>query len=60
MPSVPVPDVPILTVTASSAFPDKVAVKVKEDPAFSAMDDALVASVTVGAFSFSVIVKVTD
>ena len=39
---------------------DKVAVKVNDEPAFSAMDVALVASVTVGADSLSVIVIVTD
>ena len=39
---------------------DKVAVKVKDDPAFSAILVADVASVTVGALSFSVIVIVTD
>jgi hypothetical protein len=50
----------MLTVTLSSATPDKVAVKVRDDPAFSAIDDALDVNVTVGALSFSVIVKVTD
>ena len=35
------------------------AVKVNDDPAFSAIDVALVVSVTVGADSFSVIVTVT-
>ena len=59
MPSVPAPEVEILTVTASSAFPDRVAVKVRDEPAFSAIDDALLVSVTVGALSFSVIVRVT-
>ena len=39
---------------------DKVAVKVNEDPAFSAILVADVARVTVGALSFSVIVIVTD
>jgi hypothetical protein len=50
----------MLTVTFSSAAPDKVAVRVKDEPAFSAIDVALVAKVTVGALSFSVIVIVTD
>ena len=53
------PAVPIVTVTSSSAAPDKVAVKVKDEPAFSAIDVALTANVTVGALSFSVIVIVT-
>ena len=39
---------------------DKVAVSVNEEPAFSAIELAEVANVTVGAFSFSVIVIVTD
>ena len=39
---------------------DNVAVSVNEVPAFSAMDVALVASVTVGADSLSVIVIVFD
>ena len=47
------------TVTVSSTAPDNVAVKVKDDPAFSAIDVALTANVTVGADSFSVIVMVT-
>ena len=38
---------------------DKVAVNVSDDPAFSAMDEALVARVNVGADSLSVIVIVT-
>ena len=38
---------------------DRVAVNVNEEPAFSAMDVALVASVTVGADSFSAIVTLT-
>ena len=46
--------------TVSSTAPDNVAVKVNDDPAFSAIDVALVVSVTVGALSFSVIVMVTD
>jgi hypothetical protein len=37
-----------------------VAVKVKDDPAFSAIEVAEVVKVTVGALSFSVIVIVTD
>ena len=60
MPSVAVPDVDNETVTASSAAPDNVAVKVNEDPAFSAIDVALTVRVTVGADSFSEIVIVTD
>jgi hypothetical protein len=39
---------------------DKVAVNVKEEPAFSAIVDADVARVTVGALSSSVTVIVTD
>ena len=39
---------------------DKVAVKVKDDPAFSAIELADDVRVTVGALSFSVIVIVTD
>ena len=54
-----VPDVSILTVTASSTFPDNVAVSVSDEPAFSAIDEALDVKVTVGALSFSVIVIVT-
>ena len=46
--------------TVSSTAPDNVAVKVNDEPAFSAIDVALVVSVTVGALSFSVIVIVTD
>ena len=48
----------MLTVTSSSANPDKVAVSVNDEPAFSAILDALLANVTVGALSFSVIVIV--
>ena len=59
MPSVAVPAVPIVTVTSAVVAVDKVAVNVKEEPAFSAIDVALVASVTVGALSFSEIVIVT-
>ena len=39
---------------------DKVAVKVKDDPAFSAIELAEEVKVTVGALSFSEIVIVTD
>ena len=39
---------------------DKVAVKVKDDPAFSAILEAEDVNVTVGALSFSVTVIVTD
>ena len=39
---------------------DKVAVRVKDDPAFSVIEVAEVARVTVGALSFSVMVIVTD
>ena len=45
---------------SSSATIELVAVKVKDDPAFSAILVAEVANVTVGALSFSVIVIVTD
>ena len=48
------------TVTVSSTLIESVAVKVNDDPAFSAIDDALLERVTVGADSFSVIVIVTD
>ena len=54
------PAVPIVTVTSSSTTPDKVAVKVNDDPALSAILVALTVKVTVGADSFSVIVTVTD
>ena len=47
MPSVAVLEVDNETVTASSAAPDKVAVIVSEDPAFSAIDDALSLNATV-------------
>ena len=60
MPSVAVPLVPILTVIASSAATELVAVRVKEDPAFSAILDADDVRVMVGADSFSVIVMVSD
>ena len=39
---------------------DRVAVSVKDDPAFSAILEADVVRVTVGALSFSVTVIVTD
>ena len=55
-----VPAVPIVTVTSAVVAVDKVAVMVKDDPAFSAMDVALVERVTVGADSSSEIVIVTD
>ena len=41
-------------------MPLNVAVNVKDDPAFSAIDVALTANVTVGADPLSVIVIVTD
>ena len=59
MPSVPVPLVDIETVISSSATIELVAVNVNDDPAYSAIEFAEVASVTVGALSFSVIVIVT-
>ena len=60
MPSVPVPLVDMPTVTSAVVATDKVAVNVKEDPAFSAIELAEEVKVTVGALSFSVIVIVTD
>ena len=48
------------TVTFSNVATDKVAVKVNVPAAFSAIDDALVAKVTVGAASFSTIEIVVD
>ncbi len=48
------------TVTVSSTLMESVAVNVREEPAFSFIDAALLESVTVGADSFSVIVIVTD
>ena len=48
------------TVTSAVVATDNVAVKVNDVPAFSAMDVALVARVTVGADSLSVIVIVFD
>ena len=59
MPSVAVPEVSKATVIAASVAPDKVAVSVNDVPAFSAIDVALVANVTVGADSFSEIVTLT-
>ena len=47
------------TVTFSSVAPESVAVNVTEEPEFSAIELALEVNVTVGAVSFSVIVKVT-
>ena len=54
------PLVPKDTVTSAVVATDKVAVSVRELPAFSAIDVALVVRVTVGADSLSVIVIVTD
>ena len=54
-----VPEVDRETVTSSSLTLDSVAVKVKDEPAFSAIDDALTAKVTDPALSLSVIVIVT-
>ena len=48
------------TVTASSTIIERVAVNVKDDPAFSAIDVALTVKVTVGVASLSFIVIVTD
>ena len=48
------------TVTVSSTAPDNVAVNVKDEPAFSAIDVALTLKLTVGADSLSEIVMVTD
>ena len=45
---------------SSSATIELVAVKVNDDPAFSAIEDAEVDKVIVGELSFSVIVIVTD
>ena len=47
-----------VTVTLAVVALDKVAVKVKDDPAFSAILVADVARVTTGVLSFSVIVIV--
>ena len=60
MPSVPVPLVLIPTVTLAVVATDNVAVSVKDDPAFSAIELAEEVKVTVGALSFSLIVIVTD
>ena len=60
MPSVPVPLVLIPTVTLAVVATERVAVSVKDEPAFSAIEDAEVANVTVGALSSLVIVIVTD
>ena len=60
MPSVPVPLVEKVTVMSSSATIELVAVSVKDDPAFSAIEVAEVDNVIVGELSFSVIVMVTD
>ena len=49
-----------VTVTSSVVALDKVAVKVKDDPAFSAIEVADVDNVTTGVLSFSTIVMVTD
>ena len=46
--------------TVSSTAPDKVAVRVNEEPAFSFIELAEDVNVTVGALSLSVIVIVTD
>ena len=54
----PLVDIP--TVTSAVVATDNVAVKVNEDPAFSAIELAEEVKVTVGALSFSVIVIVTD
>ena len=54
------PDVSKATVISESVVPLNVAVNVNDDPAFSAIDVALTANVTVGADSLSVIVIVTD
>ena len=56
----PVPLVDIPTVTSDEVATERVAVKVREEPAFSAIVVAEVVNVTVGALSFSVIVIVTD
>ena len=47
-----------VTVTFAVVALDKVAVRVKDEPAFSAIEDAEVARVTTGVLSFSVIVIV--
>ena len=60
MPSVPVPLVDIPTVTSAVVATERVAVSVKEDPAFSAIELADDVRVTVGALSFSEILIVTS
>ena len=50
----------MVTVISSSATIELVAVKVNDDPAFSAILEAEVAKVIVGELSFSLIVIVTD
>ena len=50
----------MLTVTVSSTATDNVAVNVKDEPAFSAIDVALTLKLTVGADSLSEIDMVTD
>ena len=60
MPSVPVPLVLIPTVTLAVVATERVAVSVKDEPAFSAIEVAEVANVTTGVLSFSFIVIVTD
>ena len=49
-----------VTVTLAVVAADNVAVNVKDDPAFSAIELADEVRVTVGALSLSVIVIVTD
>ena len=48
----------MVTVTFDESVVERVAVIVKDDPAFSAMDEALIDSVTAAALSSSVIVIV--
>ena len=54
--SVPVPEVDKLTVTSSDVVPDKVAVRVSEDPEFSAIELAEDVRVTIGPLLVIVIV----
>ena len=54
------PEVDRATVTSSSVVLERVAVIVRELPAFSAIEVALTVSVTLPALSLSVIVIVTD
>ena len=56
----PVPVAASVTVTSALVAVESVAVRVRLDPAFSAIDEAEDESVTVGADSFSVIVTVVD